>query len=204
MDAGAQSAETLVRNIEISRATSASAVSCMASATMSASVVLPITAEWPLWRFVYRRACARSSSSAKMISPTSGCSLTEQRVALGAQDDGRLDALIHTGLVVMTEHNNMPEPFILPARSAYAAGSFKLDVETTTLDMLANTFMRAPGEAVGTFGLESGIDELAYEIKMDPIELRIRNEPDKDPTTGAPFSSRHIVEAYRAGAERFG
>jgi xanthine dehydrogenase YagR molybdenum-binding subunit len=129
---------------------------------------------------------------------------TEQRVALGAQADGRLDALIHTGTVTMTAHNNMPEPFILPARSAYAAGSFKLDVEVATLDMLANTFMRAPGESVGTFGLESAIDELAHAMDMDPIALRIRNEPEKDPTTGAPFSSRHIVEAYRAGAERFG
>ena len=129
---------------------------------------------------------------------------TEQRVAIGAQADGRFDALIHTGVVTMTEHNNMPEPFILPARSAYAAGSFKLDVEVATLDMLANTFMRAPGEAVGTFALESAVDELADAMQMDPIELRIRNEPEKDPTTGAPFSSRHIVEAYRAGAERFG
>ncbi|MDM0078062.1 xanthine dehydrogenase family protein molybdopterin-binding subunit [Variovorax sp. J2P1-59] len=129
---------------------------------------------------------------------------TEQRVAIGAQSDGRFDALIQSGVVAMTEHNNLPEPFILPARSAYAAGSFKLDVEVATIDMLANTFMRAPGEAVGTFALESAIDELADLMKMDPIELRIRNEPEKDPTTGLPFSSRHIVEAYRAGAERFG
>ena len=129
---------------------------------------------------------------------------TEQRVAIGAQPDGRFDALIHTGVVAMTAHNNLPEPFILPARSAYASGSFKLDVEVATVDMLANTFMRAPGEAVGTFGLESAIDELAHRMKMDPVELRIRNEPEKDPTTGAPFSSRHVVEAYRAGAERFG
>ena len=133
-----------------------------------------------------------------------GRTCTEQRVAIGAQADGRFDALIHTGTVPMTEHNNMPEPFILPARSAYAAGTFKLDVETATLDMVANTFMRAPGEAVGTFGLESGVDELAVAMGIDPIELRIRNEPEKDPTTGMPFSSRHIVEAYRAGAERFG
>ena len=63
------------------------------------------------------------------------------------------------------------------------------------MDMLANTFMRAPGEAVGTFALECAIDELADELGMDPIELRIRNEPDKDPTSGTPFSSRHIVEA---------
>ncbi|WP_077001207.1 xanthine dehydrogenase family protein molybdopterin-binding subunit [Variovorax sp. KK3] len=129
---------------------------------------------------------------------------TEQRVALGAQPDGTFDALIHTGVVAMTAHNNLPEPFILPAKSAYAARNFKLDVEFATIDMLANTFMRAPGEAVGTFALESAIDELAHQMKMDPIELRLRNEPEKDPTTGLPFSARHIAEAYRDGAARFG
>jgi xanthine dehydrogenase YagR molybdenum-binding subunit len=129
---------------------------------------------------------------------------TEQRVAIGAQADGRFDALIHTGVVAMTQNNNLPEPFVLPARSGYAAGSFKLAVDVVYMDMLANTFMRAPGEAVGTFALESAIDELADRLGMDPIELRIRNEPDKDPTSGLPFSSRHIVEAYRAGVEKFG
>jgi xanthine dehydrogenase YagR molybdenum-binding subunit len=133
-----------------------------------------------------------------------GRTLTEQRVAIGAQADGGFDALIHTGFVAMTPHNNMPEPFILPARSGYAAKSFKLDVETVKLDMVANTFMRAPGESVGTFGLECAIDELAGELGMDPIDLRIRNEPEKDPTTGLPFSARHVVQAWRAGAERFG
>jgi CO/xanthine dehydrogenase Mo-binding subunit len=129
---------------------------------------------------------------------------TEQRVALGAQSDGRLDALVHTGVVAMTSHNKMPEPFILPTQSAYAAGASKLDVQVADIDMEANTFMRAPGESVGTFALESAIDELAVALGMDPIELRPRNEPDKDPTIGRPFSSRHIVEASRAGAKRFG
>jgi xanthine dehydrogenase YagR molybdenum-binding subunit len=133
-----------------------------------------------------------------------GRTLTEQRVAIGAQPDGTFDALVHTGTVAMGEHNNMPEPFILPARSAYAAKTLKLGVQTATMDMLANTFMRAPGESVGTFGLESAIDELAAEMGIDPIELRLRNEPEKDPTTGLPFSSRNVEEAYRAGAERFG
>jgi xanthine dehydrogenase YagR molybdenum-binding subunit len=64
--------------------------------------------------------------------------------------------------------------------------------------------MRAPGEAVGTFGLESAMDELAVELGMDPIELRIRNEPDKDPLTGLPFSQRGVVQAWRDGAKRFG
>ena len=133
-----------------------------------------------------------------------GRTLTEQRVAIGAQLDGRFDALIHTGTVAMTAHNNMPEPFILGTRGGYAAGSFKLSVETVTMNMLANTFMRAPGESVGTFALESAIDEMAVELAMDPIALRLRNEPEKDPTSGLPFSSRHIVEAWRTGAERFG
>ena len=133
-----------------------------------------------------------------------GRTLTEQRVAIGADVDGRFKALIHTGVAAMTPHNNMPEPFILGTRGGYAADSFKLSVETVTMNMLANTFMRAPGESVGTFALESAIDELAIELDMDPIALRIRNEPDKDPTSGLPFSSRHIVEAWRTGAERFG
>ena len=132
-----------------------------------------------------------------------GRTTTEQRVAIGAQSDGHFDALIHTGVVAMTDHNALPEPFILPARCVYAADSFKLDVEVATVDMIANTFMRAPGESVGTFALESAVDELAECLGMDPIELRLRNEPEKDPTTGTPFSSRHLVEAYRAGAERF-
>ncbi|MGI4983593.1 MAG: xanthine dehydrogenase family protein molybdopterin-binding subunit, partial [Janthinobacterium lividum] len=133
-----------------------------------------------------------------------GRTLTEQRVALGAQADGTLDALIHTGTVAMSPHNNMPEPFILPAKSAYASRSFLLSVETVRMNMTANTFMRAPGEAVGTFGLESGVDELAHAMGLDPIELRLRNEPEKDPTSGLPFSQRGIVAAWKAGRERFG
>jgi xanthine dehydrogenase YagR molybdenum-binding subunit len=133
-----------------------------------------------------------------------GRSPTEQRVALGADQDGTLTALIHTGVTVKTPHNAMPEPFILPTRSAYAAKNLLLDVQKVELDMLGNTFMRAPGEAVGTFALECAIDELAEQLGIDPIELRIRNEPDKDPISGLPFSSRNIVAAYRAGAEQFG
>jgi len=125
-------------------------------------------------------------------------------VAIGAGADGRFDAIIHTGIVAMTRHNALPEPFIQPARSNYAAGSFKLEVQVAYLDMLANTFMRAPGESVGSFGLECAVDELAVALGMDPIELRIRNEPEKDPTEGTPFSSRHIVAAWGAGAKRFG
>jgi len=133
-----------------------------------------------------------------------GRTLTEQRVAIGADADGRFEAVVHTGLSVTTPHNNMPEPVILGTRSAYAAPNMLLKVEVARMNMLANTFMRAPGEAVGTFALECAVDELAAAIGIDPVELRLRNEPEKDPTSGLPFSSRHIAEAWRQGAERFG
>jgi len=133
-----------------------------------------------------------------------GRTTTEQRVAIGASADGRFDALIHTGTAAMTAHNNCPEQFSFPARHLYSAGSIKIVQRVADMDMVANTFMRAPGESIGTFALECTVDAMAEQLAMDPIELRVRNEPAKDPTSGKPFSSRHLVEAYRNGAERFG
>jgi xanthine dehydrogenase YagR molybdenum-binding subunit len=133
-----------------------------------------------------------------------GRAATEQRVAIGAREDGRFDALIHTGTVMKARNNALPEPFIAQTMCLYSAGSIQLGIQAAELDMLSNTFMRAPGEAVGSFALESAIDELADRIGIDPVELRIRNEPGTDPISGKPFSSRHLVEAYRTGAERFG
>lgn len=133
-----------------------------------------------------------------------GRSLTEQRVALGADRDGNLKALIHTGYTAKTATNAMAEPFIMPTRSVYASEAFHLEVQAIELDMLANTFMRAPGEAVGTFALESAMDELAEALEMDPVELRIRNEPKQDPVSGLPFSLRETEKAWRDGAEAFG
>jgi xanthine dehydrogenase YagR molybdenum-binding subunit len=129
---------------------------------------------------------------------------TEQRVAIGADGDGRFTALIHTGISAMTTHNALAEQFTFPARHMYATETLKTDQQVVDMDMLSNSFMRAPGESVGTFALESAIDELAIELNLDPIELRIRNEPEKDPSSGLPFSARHLVDAWRAGAERFG
>jgi xanthine dehydrogenase YagR molybdenum-binding subunit len=133
-----------------------------------------------------------------------GRSLTEQRVALGADTSGKLTALIHTGTTAKTNSNVLPEPFIMPTRSAYRAESMLLDVQAVELDMLANTFMRAPGEAVGTFALESAMDELADKVGIDPIKLRFLNEPAKDPISGLPFSARNVETAWLDGAARFG
>ncbi|WP_061937652.1 xanthine dehydrogenase family protein molybdopterin-binding subunit [Aureimonas sp. AU22] len=133
-----------------------------------------------------------------------GRALTEQRMAIGADADGAFEAIVHTGTVAMTDHNSMAEPFTLGTSAAYAARSFLLEVRTAKLDMVANTYMRGPGEAVGTFALESAIDELAHGMGLDPIELRLRNDPERHPIKGTPFSSRHFRSVYRTGAERFG
>ncbi len=133
-----------------------------------------------------------------------GRTATEQRVAIGAGEDGRFRALIHTGLVATTPQNHCPEPFIGPASCLYSAGAHRLEVLVADMDMVANTFMRAPGEAVGTFALECAIDELADKAGIDPVELRLCNEPATEPRSGLPFSSRHLTEAYRLGCERFG
>ncbi|WP_210210155.1 xanthine dehydrogenase family protein molybdopterin-binding subunit [Rhodopseudomonas palustris] len=143
-------------------------------------------------------------SRAAMHRLIGGRSPTEQRVALAADAGGKLTALLHHGYSVKQPHSACDEAFTLSGRSLYAAESLDIVQHTVDLDVLANTYMRAPGEAVGTFAIESAIDELAYQMGMDPIELRRRNVADRDPVSGAPHSQSDLMLAYQLGAERFG
>ncbi|MFC5824961.1 xanthine dehydrogenase family protein molybdopterin-binding subunit [Nonomuraea insulae] len=127
-----------------------------------------------------------------------------QRVALGADAEGRLSALIHTSVSRTGRVGGMPENITGGSRHLYAAPNIHLRQSTVQLDLLSNTFMRAPGESIGTFALESAVDELAWELGMDPVELRMRNEPERDPVGGQRFAHRMLREAYALGAERFG
>src|SRR5918992_2830286 len=102
----------------------------------------------------------------------------------------------------MSFHNTMPEPFINASMGRYAARALRLEVNVARMHMMANTFMRAPGEAAGSFALESAIDELADQLGMDPIALRLLNQPDKDPIDGHPFSLHETERVFREGAER--
>lgn len=129
---------------------------------------------------------------------------SEQRVALAADENGKLLALIHTGLTATSTTNDFAEQFSFPARHLYATENLFLTQSVVRLNTTANTFMRAPGESIGTFALESAMDELSYELGIDPIELRLRNDPERDPAKGTEFSARHLKEAYRLGAEKFG
>jgi xanthine dehydrogenase YagR molybdenum-binding subunit len=129
---------------------------------------------------------------------------SRQRVVIAADGKGTFTAFIHEGVTAQSTDNNFPEQFSFPPRHLYAMQSYRIGQQVTTVNRVANTFMRAPGESIGTFAVESAIDALSYELKIDPIELRMRNEPDTDPVSGHRFSSRYLREAYAMGAERFG
>lgn len=129
---------------------------------------------------------------------------SEQRVALAADETGKLTALLHTGITATTTTNDFPEQFSFPARHLYATENLYVTQSVMRLNTTPNTFMRAPGESIGTFALESAMDELSYQLGIDPVELRLRNDPERDPAKGTEFSSRHFKEAYRLGMEKFG
>ncbi|MEJ2887876.1 xanthine dehydrogenase family protein molybdopterin-binding subunit [Actinomycetospora aeridis] len=129
---------------------------------------------------------------------------TVQHVALGADRDGRLTAITHDAVDQGSRIGEFVEPAAAFSRGMYAAEARRTTHRVVPLDIGVPTFMRAPGEAPGSFAGECAMDELAIELGIDPVELRVRNEPDVDPETGLPFSSRNLVACLRRGAERFG
>lgn len=143
-------------------------------------------------------------SRASMHRLVGGRTRTEQRVALGADADGRLKALMHHGYGVKPLHSVCDEGFSLTGRSLYASESFDVVQHHVDLDLLANSFMRGPGETPGTFAIECAMDELAHALAMDPIELRRRNAATRDPVSGAPHSQNAMMEAYDLAAARIG
>ena len=140
----------------------------------------------------------------QMFGPVGYRSPTIQRVRLGAGGDGQLTAIAHEVGAQTNALYEMTEPAAVAARTMYAAPNRRTTHRLARLDLPANSWMRAPGESPGMFALESAMDELAVACGLDPIELRVRNEPAVDPETGLPFSSRGLVACLREGAERFG
>ncbi|MFJ2104873.1 xanthine dehydrogenase family protein molybdopterin-binding subunit [Streptomyces microflavus] len=129
---------------------------------------------------------------------------TTQRVRLGADPDGRLRALEHRSLNQTSTVYEFVEPSAGVARVMYDADAHRTANHVVRLDVPSPTWMRAPGEAPGSFAIEAALDELAERTGLDPIELRLRNEPDAGPVSGLPFSSRNLAACFREGARRFG
>jgi xanthine dehydrogenase YagR molybdenum-binding subunit len=128
---------------------------------------------------------------------------TIQRMRLGADRDGRLTALCHDAIVQTSTVREFAEQAALPSRMMYAAPNRRTTHRVVALNVPTPSWMRAPGEAPGMYALEAAMDELAIVCGIDPIELRIRNDPDVDPESGRRFSSRNLVACLREGAERF-
>jgi xanthine dehydrogenase YagR molybdenum-binding subunit len=129
---------------------------------------------------------------------------TIQRMRLGAESNGRLTAIAHDVVEQTATIQEFAEHTAVATRMMYAAPNRRTTHRLARLDVPANSWMRAPGECPGMFALESAMDELALACGLDPIELRIRNEPAVDPESGHPFSSRGLVACLREGAQRFG
>jgi xanthine dehydrogenase YagR molybdenum-binding subunit len=129
---------------------------------------------------------------------------SSQRVRLGAGRDGRLVAIAHEANLYTSPDEEFAEQIALTTRSLYAAPNRLTRHRLTPLDLPWGEDVRAPGEAPGLMAVESAMDELADALGMDPVELRIRNEPTLDPERGVPFSDRRLVECMREGARRFG
>jgi xanthine dehydrogenase YagR molybdenum-binding subunit len=143
-------------------------------------------------------------SRRQMFHGTGRRPLTRQRLALGATHDGRLTALIHEGAGETSRYEQFIEALTQAANMMYSCAHVRTRYRLRPLDVSTPNHMRGPGEASGLFALECALDELAVALRMDPIELRLRNEPTLDESNGRPFSSRSLRECYRLGAERFG
>ena len=127
-----------------------------------------------------------------------------QRVRLAATQDGTLTGIAHESLAQTARADDFVEPIVAPTRSLYAAPNRLTSQRTAVLDLPIPGSMRAPGEAIGLLALEQAIDELAAKLSMDPIELRLKNEPKEDPEQHVPFSTRNLTGCLKEGAERFG
>ncbi|MGW4733675.1 xanthine dehydrogenase family protein molybdopterin-binding subunit [Streptomyces shenzhenensis] len=127
-----------------------------------------------------------------------------QWLRVGATRDGELLALNHRSLISLSMEDNDYEPFASATAFAYRCPNVITQDRQARINIAVPTSMRAPAEAQGNFALESALDELAYTLGMDPVELRLRNHTDVDPRNGLPWSGKALLECYEVGARRFG
>jgi xanthine dehydrogenase YagR molybdenum-binding subunit len=139
-----------------------------------------------------------------MFSNTGHRPRTQQRIRLGATQDGKLTAIRHDFLTETSqlddfvEHCGEQTPFL------YSCPNLVVTTGMVRRNVGAPAPMRGPGAVPGLFALESAMDELAIKLKIDPLELRLKNDAERDEGKNLPFSSRHLKECYTTGAEKIG
>ncbi|MDB6123255.1 MAG: Periplasmic aromatic aldehyde oxidoreductase, molybdenum binding subunit YagR [Pedosphaera sp.] len=129
---------------------------------------------------------------------------TLQRVAIGAAKDGALEAFMHDALANTSRYEDYQEMVVNWAGSLYQCDNMKFSYNIAQLDLCTPMDMRAPGGAPGMYAIECAMDELAYKVGCDPLELRLKNYSEKDQNEGKPFSSKELRACYRQAAEKFG
>jgi xanthine dehydrogenase YagR molybdenum-binding subunit len=129
---------------------------------------------------------------------------TAQKVALGATRDGTLTAIVHEGTQQTSTYEEYTESLLNPTRFLCACPNVVTRYRLAAMNVNTPASMRAPGEASGVYALECALDELAIALKIDPVELRLRNHADADPQKNIPWSSKSLKECYREAAKRFG
>jgi len=129
---------------------------------------------------------------------------TIQKMGLGATKDGKLTGLTHEAVAMTSSYEDFMEGTVNMSRFIYDCPNVSTRYRIVPLDTCTPIWMRGPGEATGSFALESAMDELAYKLNLDPIEFRKRNYAEKDQEQNKPWSSKFLLECYEAGMERIG
>ncbi|MDR7370139.1 xanthine dehydrogenase family protein molybdopterin-binding subunit [Flavobacterium aquidurense] len=129
---------------------------------------------------------------------------TIQKMGLGATKEGKLTGLTHEAVAMTSSYEDFMEGTVNMSRFIYDCANVSTRYRIVPLDTCSPIWMRGPGEATGSFALESAMDELAYKLNMDPIEFRKRNYAEKDLEQNKPWSSKYLMECYEAGMERIG
>jgi xanthine dehydrogenase YagR molybdenum-binding subunit len=129
---------------------------------------------------------------------------TIQKVGLGADKEGKLTGITHDAWSQTSSYEEFTEGTVTMSRFMYACPNVATRYKIAPLNLSTPTWMRGPGEATGSFALESAMDELAYALNLDPIEFRLRNYAETDPERNRPFSSKFLKECYQMGSEQIG
>lgn len=143
-------------------------------------------------------------SRADMFTSVGYRPFTWQKIGIGATADGKLTGITHEAAGQTSSYENFTEGSVRVSQNLYDCPNVNTKYHLVSLDIATPTWMRGPGEATGSFALESALDELSYSLKIDPVELRLRNYAEKDPESGKPFSSKFLNEAYQLGADHIG
>jgi len=128
----------------------------------------------------------------------------QQKISLGATKDGKLISLAHETVTHTAVDSEYIEPCGDCSKIMYEAPNSLISYRVVPMNIILPTYTRGPGKSTGSFALESAMDELAHKLNIDPIELRLKNQPERDPSNGKPWSSRKTIECLKEGAKAFG